>query len=175
RNDRGRVPHQHRPRPGVPDHHVPERLPGRSDAGARARGRADGCRAHGRRPVDGAPAPALGTSRCLMKGGQPDAPYLASARRRVGAVRAMAAGSVDVAGSALESIVGAVAQGADTKVISSYQVANDFAFVVGPSIQKLSDLQGKRVNIESAGSITDALSRLVLKKAKVDPSQVQFV
>jgi NitT/TauT family transport system substrate-binding protein len=70
---------------------------------------------------------------------------------------------------------GAVSQGADTKVISSYQVANDFAFVVGPSIQKLSDLKGKRVNIESAGSITDALSRLVLQKAKVDPSQVQFV
>src|SRR5438309_5989722 len=89
--------------------------------------------------------------------------------------RAMASGSVDVAGSALESIIGAVSQGADTKVISSYQVANDFAFVVGPSSQKLSDLKGKRVNIESAGSITDALSRFVLQKAKVDPSQVQLV
>jgi NitT/TauT family transport system substrate-binding protein len=89
--------------------------------------------------------------------------------------RAMASGSVDVAGSALESITGAVAQGADTRVVSSYQVANDFAFVVGPSIQTLSDLKGKRVNIESAGSITDALSRFVLQKAKVDPSQVQFV
>jgi NitT/TauT family transport system substrate-binding protein len=89
--------------------------------------------------------------------------------------RAMASGSVDVAGSALESITGAVAQGAETKVVSSYQVPNDFAFVVGPSIQKLSDLKGKRVNIESAGSIADALSRFVLQKAKVDPSQVQFV
>ena len=89
--------------------------------------------------------------------------------------RAMASGSVDVAGSAMESIVGAVAQGADTKVVTSYQVPNDFAFVVGPSIHTLSDLKGKRVNIESAGSITDALSRFVLQKAKIDPSQVQLV
>src|SRR5438309_1102586 len=89
--------------------------------------------------------------------------------------RAMASGSVDVAGSAMESITGAVAQGAETKVVSSYQVATDFAFVVGPSIHTLSDLKGKRVNIESAGSITDALSRFVLQKAKIDPSQVQLV
>ncbi|HZU15147.1 MAG TPA: ABC transporter substrate-binding protein [Candidatus Dormibacteraeota bacterium] len=93
----------------------------------------------------------------------------------VASFRAMAGGSVDVAGTALESLITAVAQGADARLVSSYQVGVDFVFVVGPSIHTLADLKGKRVNIEQPGAIADAMSRFVLQKAGIDPSQVQFI
>lgn len=93
----------------------------------------------------------------------------------VGAFRAMAGGSVDLAGTSSEPFITAVSQGADVKAVYTYAPNVDVSFVVGPGITKLSDLKGKRIGIQEPNGFADVMSRLVLKKAGIAPSDVRFV
>jgi ABC-type nitrate/sulfonate/bicarbonate transport system substrate-binding protein len=93
----------------------------------------------------------------------------------VGAFRAMAGGSVDLAGTSSEPFITAVAQGAEVKAIYSYAPNVDVAFVVGPSIKSPQDLRGKNVGIQEPGGFADVMSRLVLKKYGISPNDVKFV
>src|SRR5215469_12609271 len=52
----------------------------------------------------------------------------------VGAFRAMAGGSVDLAGTSSEPFITAVSQGADVKAVYTYAPNVDVSFVVGPGI-----------------------------------------
>src|SRR5579859_8020370 len=93
----------------------------------------------------------------------------------VGAFRAMAGGSVDLAGTSAEPFITAIAQGADVKAIYSYAPNVDVAFVVGAKIQSPQDLKGKNIGIQEPGGFADVMSRLVLKKYGLSPSDVRFV
>ena len=93
----------------------------------------------------------------------------------VGAFRAMAGGSVDLAGTSSEPFITAVSQGAEVKAVYSYAPNVDVAFVVGPSIKSPQDLRGKNVGIQEPGGFADVMSRLVLKKYGISPSDVKFV
>jgi ABC-type nitrate/sulfonate/bicarbonate transport system substrate-binding protein len=93
----------------------------------------------------------------------------------VGAFRAVASGSVDLAGTSSEPAIEAVAQGAEVKAIYTYAPNVDVSFVVGPSIQKLADLKGKKIGIQEPGGFTDVMSKIVLRKAGLAPSDVTFV
>ena len=93
----------------------------------------------------------------------------------VGAFRAMAGGSVDLAGTSSEPFITAVSQGADVKAVYTYAPNVDVSFVVGPSINSLADLKGKRIGIQEPNGFADVMSRLVLKKAGISPSDVKFV
>src|SRR5262245_55977899 len=93
----------------------------------------------------------------------------------VGAFRAMAGGSVDLAGTSSEPFITAVSQGADVKAVYTYAPNVDVSFVVGPNIKTMADLKGKRIGIQEPNGFADAMSRLVLKKAGISPSDVKFV
>lgn len=93
----------------------------------------------------------------------------------VGAFRAMAGGSVDLAGTSSEPFITAVSQGADVKAVYTYAPNVDVSFVVGPGITKLSDLKGRRIGIQEPNGFADVMSRLVLKKAGISPADVKFV
>lgn len=93
----------------------------------------------------------------------------------VGAFRAMAGGSVDLAGTSSEPFITAVSQGADVKTIYSYAPNVDVAFVVSAKIQSPQDLKGKNIGIQEPGGFADVMSRLVLKKYGLSPSDVKFV
>ena len=93
----------------------------------------------------------------------------------VGAFRAMAGGSVDIAATSSEPFITAVSQGADVKAVYSYAPNVDVSFVVGPGINSPADLKGKRIGIQEAGGFADVMSRLVLKKYGISPNDVKFV
>ncbi len=93
----------------------------------------------------------------------------------VGAFRAVAGGSVALAGTSSEPFITAVSQGADVKAVYSYAPNVDVSFVVGPSIKTPADLKGRRIGIQEAGGFADVMSRLVLKKYSISPNDVKFV
>jgi NitT/TauT family transport system substrate-binding protein len=93
----------------------------------------------------------------------------------VAAFRAMASGAVDLAGTSSEPFITAVSQGADVKAVYTYAPNVDVAFVVGPNIKTPQDLKGKNIGIQEAGGFADVMSRLVLKKYGISPSDVHFV
>ncbi len=93
----------------------------------------------------------------------------------VGAFRAMASGSVDLAGTSSEPFITAVSQGADVKAVYSYAPNVDVSFVVGPNVKTPADLKGKKIGIQEPGGFADVMSRLVLNKYGVSPNDVRFV
>src|SRR2546423_12688519 len=93
----------------------------------------------------------------------------------VGAFRAMAGGSVHLAGTSSEPFITAVSQGADVKAVYTYAPNVDVSFVVGANVKSLADLKGKRIGIQEPNGFADVMSRLVLKKAGVSPNDVKFV
>lgn len=93
----------------------------------------------------------------------------------VGAFRAMASGAVDLAGTSSEPFITAVSQGADVKAVYTYAPNVDVAFVAGPNVKTPQDLKGKNIGIQEPGGFADTMSRLVLKKYGISPSDVHFV
>ena len=93
----------------------------------------------------------------------------------VGAFRAVASGSVELAGTSSEPAMTAIEQGADVRAVYTYAPNVDVSFVVGPKISTPADLKGKKIGIQEPGGFADVMSRIVLKKAGVNPNEVQFV
>ena len=93
----------------------------------------------------------------------------------VGAFRAMAGGSVDLAGTSAEPFITAVSQGADVKAIYTYAPNVDVAFVVAEKIKSPADLKGKNMGVQEPNGFTDTMTRLVLKKYGIAATDVKFV
>lgn len=93
----------------------------------------------------------------------------------VGAFRAVASGSIGLAGTSSEPFITAAAEGAEVKAVYSYAPNVDVSFVVGPDIKKPSDLKGKRIGIQEPSGFADVMSRLVLQKYGISPNDVRFV
>jgi NitT/TauT family transport system substrate-binding protein len=89
--------------------------------------------------------------------------------------RAMLAGNLDIgmAPGAL-SITGR-AKGSATRVILANSDKFEASMVVRDNVKDMADLKGKRIGIQQPGGFADLLSRSVLKAAKVDPKDVNFV
>jgi NitT/TauT family transport system substrate-binding protein len=89
--------------------------------------------------------------------------------------RATVAGSADVAlaGGAF-AIVGR-AKGAPTKLILANAPKLEASMVVTKDIQTMADIKGKRIGIQEPGGFADVLSRGVLRAAKIDVKDVNFV
>jgi NitT/TauT family transport system substrate-binding protein len=89
--------------------------------------------------------------------------------------RAMLAGNVDVGmvpGSV--AIVG-VSKGSPARVIYVNTPKFEAVMVTRPNVKTLSDLKGKRIGIQEPGGFADINSRAVLRIAKIDPKDVNFV
>ena len=93
----------------------------------------------------------------------------------VGSLRASASGAIDLAGTSSEPVLDAIANGADVKIVYSYAPNVDVSFAVGPGIKSLADLKGKKMGVQEPGGFADVMTRLVLKKAGIDPKDVTFV
>ena len=93
----------------------------------------------------------------------------------VGSLRASASGGITLAGTSAEPVIDGIANGAEVKVVYSYAPAVDVSFVVGPGIKTLADLKGKKMGVQEPGGFADVMTRIVLKKAGIDPKDVTFV
>ena len=93
----------------------------------------------------------------------------------VGSLRASASGAIDLAGPSSEPVIDGIANGADVKIVYSYAPNVDVAFAVGPNIKTMADLKGKKLGVQEPGGFADVMTRIVLKKAGIDPKDVTFV
>ncbi len=94
----------------------------------------------------------------------------------VGALRAMVAGGVDLAGTSTEPVITAIAQAVDVKVVQTYSPNISQVFAVrGDVIKQPSDLKGKNIGIQEPGGFADSLSRAYLRKIGIDAKDVNFV
>ena len=93
----------------------------------------------------------------------------------VGSLRASASGAIDLAGTSAEPVLDAIANGADVKIVYTYAPNVDVSFAVGPGIKSMADLKGKKMGVQEAGGFADVMTRIVLKKAGIDPKDVTFV
>jgi NitT/TauT family transport system substrate-binding protein len=92
----------------------------------------------------------------------------------VGSLRASASGGITLAGTSSEPVVDAIDAGADVRVLYSYAPAVDVSFVAGPRVKTLADLKGKVMGVQEPGGFADVMTRIVLKKAGIDPKDVTF-
>lgn len=89
--------------------------------------------------------------------------------------RAMLAGNLDVGMSpGAVSIIG-VSNGAAVRTILANSNKFEASMIVRDNVKDMADLKGKRVGIQQPGGFADLLSRSVLKAAKIDPKDVNFV
>jgi len=90
-------------------------------------------------------------------------------------VAALAAGNLDY-NLILQSVVTANLRGLPLKVAGILIERPNHVVVVHPSIQKFTDLKGKKIAISSFGSLVDILARLTAAHFKMDPkSDVSYV
>src|SRR5438034_2257113 len=93
----------------------------------------------------------------------------------VGSLRASASGAIDLAGTSSEPVIDAIANGADVKIVYSYAPNVDVTFAVGPTIKTMADLKGKKMGVQEPGGFADVMTRIILKKAGIDPKEVTFL
>ncbi len=93
----------------------------------------------------------------------------------VGALRAMVAGGVNLAGTSTEPVITAIAQGVPVKIVNTYSPNISQVFAVRDTIKSAADLRGKKIGIQEPGGFADALSRAYLQKSGIDAKDVQFV
>jgi NitT/TauT family transport system substrate-binding protein len=83
-------------------------------------------------------------------------------------VAAMAANEIDVGYTGGTAVVGAVANGADLKVLSAFTNRVTYDLMVKPSIKTPEDLRGKRFGIQSIGGTVWMGAILALEHLKLD-------
>jgi len=93
----------------------------------------------------------------------------------VGALRSMAAGGVNMAGTSTEPVISAISQGVAVKIVNTYSPNISQVFAVRDTIKTPADLKGKKIGIQEPGGFADALSRAYLQKNGISASDVQFV
>src|SRR5438094_8205959 len=93
----------------------------------------------------------------------------------VGSLRASASGAIDLAGTSSEPVVDAIANGADVKIVYSYAPNVDVSFAVGPKVKTMADLKGKVMGVQEPGGFADVMTRIILRRAGIDPKEVTFL
>jgi len=89
--------------------------------------------------------------------------------------RAVLSGNLDVGmPPGAVTIVGR-SNGAPVKAIVANLPKFEASMVVRDNIKTMADLKGKRIGIQQPGGFADILSRSVLRTAKIDPKDVNFV
>ncbi len=89
--------------------------------------------------------------------------------------RAMLAGNIDVGMSPGAVTIIGRSNGAAVKVILANSNKFEASMIVRDNVKDMADLKGKRIGIQQPGGFADLLSRSVLKAAKIDPKDVNFV
>lgn len=89
--------------------------------------------------------------------------------------RAMLAGNLDIAQSPGTVTSIAISKGSKVKAILGTLYKFEASMVVRGDIKTMADLKGKRIGIQEPGGFADILSKSVLRAAKIDPKDVDFV
>jgi ABC-type nitrate/sulfonate/bicarbonate transport system substrate-binding protein len=89
--------------------------------------------------------------------------------------RAMLAGNIDVGMSPGAVTIIGRSNGAAVKVIVANSNKLEASMIVRDNIKDMADLKGKRIGIQQPGGFADLLARSVLRAAKIDPKDVNFV
>ena len=89
--------------------------------------------------------------------------------------RAMLAGNIDVGMSPGAVTIIGISNSAAVKVIVANSNKFEASMIVRDNVKDMTDLKGKRIGIQQPGGFADLLSRSVLKAAKIDPKDVNFV
>jgi NitT/TauT family transport system substrate-binding protein len=89
--------------------------------------------------------------------------------------RALLAGNIDLGLTPGAPTIIGRANGAAVKALSANLPKLEASLVVRADIKTMADLKGKRIGIQEPGGFADLLSRAVLRAAKIDPKEVNFV
>ena len=89
--------------------------------------------------------------------------------------RAMLAGNLDVGMSPATVTAVARSKGSQTKNILANLLKYEASLVVRDNVKDMADLKGKRIGIQEPGGFADLISRSVLRAAKIDAKEVNFV
>lgn len=89
--------------------------------------------------------------------------------------RAMLSGNLDIAQSPGTVTSIAISKGSKVKAILGTIYKFEASMVVRGDIKTMADLKGKRIGIQEPGGFADILSKSVLRAAKIDPKEVNFV
>ena len=89
--------------------------------------------------------------------------------------RALLAGNIDLGLTPGAPTIIGRANGATVKALSANLPKFEASMVVRADIKTMADLKGKRIGIQEPGGFADLLSRSVLRAAKIDPKDVNFV
>jgi len=89
--------------------------------------------------------------------------------------RALLAGNIDFGLTPGAPTIIGTSNGATVKALSANLPKFEASMVVRAEIKTLADLKGKRIGIQEPGGFADILSRSVLRAAKIDPKDVNFV
>jgi len=93
----------------------------------------------------------------------------------VGSLRAMMAGSADLALTSADPPISARAQGAAIKMILSSAPLLEAVMTVQGNIKEVKDLKGKKIGIQEPSGFADIFSRRLLGLAKIKPDEVQII
>jgi NitT/TauT family transport system substrate-binding protein len=87
------------------------------------------------------------------------------------AAQALAGGSVDVTVQSIDGLINLI--DADQSVVGFYAGFNqaDFAWAAGPSVKSWKDVKGGMIGISTFGSLTEHLTRYVVRKNGLDPEK----
>jgi len=89
--------------------------------------------------------------------------------------RALLAGNIDFGLTPGAPTIIGTSNGANIKGLTANLPKFEASMVVREDIKTLADLKGKRIGIQEPGGFADILSRAVLRAAKIDPKDVNFV
>jgi NitT/TauT family transport system substrate-binding protein len=89
--------------------------------------------------------------------------------------RALLAGNIDLGLTPGAPTIIGRSNGAAVKALSANLPKFEASMIVRADIKTMADLKGKRIGIQEPGGFADLLSRGVLRAAKVDPKDVNFV
>ena len=89
--------------------------------------------------------------------------------------RALLAGNIDFGLTPGAPTIIGTSNGATVKALSANLPKFEASMVVRADIKTMADLKGKRIGIQEPGGFADILSRSVLRAAKIDPKDVNFV
>ena len=89
--------------------------------------------------------------------------------------RALLAGNIDFGLTPGAPTIIGTANGASVKALSANLPKFEASMIVRGNIKTMNDLKGKRIGIQEPGGFSDILSRSVLRSAKIDPKDVNFV
>jgi taurine transport system substrate-binding protein len=89
--------------------------------------------------------------------------------------RALLAGNIDFGLTPGAPTIIGISNGANVKALTANLPKFEASMVVRDNVKSMEDLKGKRIGIQEPGGFADILSRAVLRAAKIDPKDVNFV